>query len=266
MADLITSARAKYGINQASFSAAEDTTIAALVTAVSRAVRRFCKREFDSQAFDELYSGGEFWLFLDQYPIISVSRVAGGPRTVLNVTNTSSANQRATVAVGSSGLTLVRVASGTTTTDTSITWAGNATVQAVKNAINALGNGWSASIPDSNYSLWPSADLRAIQGALNAKDAQAPLKLHVDEVSDYEIDASRGMLYRECGWGEGVLNYRVIYTAGYSTIPEDVQEACAQWVAALYWETKENPAVYPDLPSSSIADLLASFRRHPVTR
>src|SRR5881394_306249 len=105
MADLITSARAKYGINQSTFSAAEDTTIAALVTAVSKAVRRYCKREFDSQAFDELYSGGgEQCLQLAQYPIVSVSRVAGGPATVLTIRNSSSSNQRATVAVGSSGL------------------------------------------------------------------------------------------------------------------------------------------------------------------
>src|SRR5438874_1663969 len=161
MSDLITSARAKYSINQASFTAAEDTTIAALVTAVSRAVRRYCKREFDSQSFDELYSGhGGECLQLAQYPVISVSRAAGGPLAVLTVRNSSSTNQRATVAVGAAGLTLVRVASGTSSSDTSVTWGSNATLQAVKNAVNALGNGWSASIPDSTYSLWPSADLR----------------------------------------------------------------------------------------------------------
>jgi hypothetical protein len=83
MSDLITSARAKYNINQASFSSDEDTTLAALVTAVSKAVKRYCRREFDSQSFDQLYSGnGEQHLLLDEYPLISVSRVAtySGPR------------------------------------------------------------------------------------------------------------------------------------------------------------------------------------------
>jgi hypothetical protein len=183
---------------------------------------------------------------------------------VLTVRNSSSTNQRATVAAGSSGLTLVRVASGTSSSDTSVTWAGNTTLQAVKNAVNALGNGWSASIPDSTYSLWPSADLRAVQGALNAKDNDAPLRLHVDEVSDFEADAARGWLMRSCGWEPGQDNYRVIYTAGYSTIPEDVQEACAQWAAALYWQTKANPAVFPALPTGAVAALLAPYRRHPI--
>jgi hypothetical protein len=263
MADLITSSRAKYAINQSSFSSAENTTIDALVTAVSKAIRKFCAREFDSQSFDELHSGhGDCLLQLPQYPILSVSRVAGSPQTVLLITNTSGANQRATVAVTSTGLTLVRVASGSSSTDTSITWSGNATLQAVRDAVNALGNGWSARLPDSRYALWPSADLRAIQGALNAKDLEAGLVLHVDEIYDFEVDASRGQLIRENGgWTPGVNNYRVIYTAGYSTVPEDVQEACAQWVAALFWATKENPAAYPTLPHPSVAALLAPYRR-----
>ena len=51
MSDLIASARAKYGINQASFTAAEDTTIAALVTAASKAVRHYCRRESNLSDF-----------------------------------------------------------------------------------------------------------------------------------------------------------------------------------------------------------------------
>lgn len=33
---------------------------------------------------------------------------------------------------------------------------------------------------------------------------------------------------------EGVQNYRVTYTAGYSTVPADIQQACKELVA-LYW-------------------------------
>src|SRR5262245_35087327 len=104
MADLITTARAKYNIAQSSFSSDENTTIAALVTACSKAIRRFCGREFDSQQFDELYDGdGQDRLILRQFPIVSVARVAYDPTAVLRVTNTSAGNQRATVAVTSSG-------------------------------------------------------------------------------------------------------------------------------------------------------------------
>src|SRR5437870_3371101 len=118
MSDLITSARAKYNINQSSFTTAENTTISTLVTAASKAVKRFCRREVDTQSFDELYSGsGNLKLRLDQYPIVSVSRVEGCPSAVLLIKNTDSTTVRATVAVTTSSLTLVRVASGTTTAD-----------------------------------------------------------------------------------------------------------------------------------------------------
>lgn len=273
MADLITLARAKYNLNNRATTSNEDTTLAALITAVSRAVRRYCGREFDSQQLDELYAGsGGARLLLRQFPILSVARVAAGPTTVLEITNTASANQRATVAVTSTGLTLVRVASGTTTTNTSVTWAGNSTLGAVATAVNALGNGWSATVA-SAYSIWPSADLRAVQGALNARGVAAGLVLHVDELADYGVDAERGWLTRPGGWPEGVDRYRVIYTAGYATVPEDVQEACAQWVAALFWQTKRDPGLAqeqvpgsisrspsPQQPPASVAVLLQPYR------
>jgi hypothetical protein len=263
MADLITSARAKYNINQSSFTSAEDTTIAALVTAVSKAVRRYCRREFDSQSFDELYSGtGDSRLLLRQYPLLSVSRVATRPATVLTVTNDSASNQRATVSVTDTGLSLTRVASGVSSTDTSVTWAANPTLEDVKDAVDALGNGWSAAIPDSTYALWLSDDLRSLQGALNAKDCNAPLCIHVEDVARFSIDPDRGWLFREDPWAEGCDNYRVVYTAGYATVPEDVQEACAQWVAALFWATKDNPAVYPDLPTPGVSLILDLYRCH----
>ena len=283
MADLITSARAKYAINQASFTAGEDTTISALVTAVSKAVKRYCRREFDSQTFDELYNGnGDVRLVLDQYPILNVARVAAGPRAVLTIKNTSPSNQRATVAVTPTGLSLLRVASGTSSTDTSVTWATSPTLNGVAAAVNALGNGWSASVPDAAYGLWPSSDLRSPQGALNARNVDAPLRVHIEDVADYEVDAARGWLLRGhrgltelgsinagregWGWVPGVDNYRIVYTAGYTTVPEDVQEACAQWVALLFWQSKENPAVHPDSPTSTVAFLLDHYRRQTAGR
>ena len=44
----------------------------------------------------------------------------------------------------------------------------------MQNAVNALGNGWSAAVVNP-YGSWASADLRAVQGALNAKDRPAEL-------------------------------------------------------------------------------------------
>src|SRR5262249_6864083 len=93
--------------------------------------------------------------------------------------------------------------------------------------------------------------LRAPQGALNAKDVQAELKIHLRELSTYEVEVNHGWLLRpfvgldeQRGlWFGGPNYWRVVYTAGYATVPDDVQEACAQSVAALFWQTKRDPGL-----------------------
>ena len=263
MADLIDSTRAKQAIGtQSSFTSDETTLIGVLITAASKAIKRYCRREFDSQTFHELYDGhGHARLQLRQFPIISVSRVATTPTKVLEITNTSSTVQRATVALTSTTLSLVRVASGSSTTSTlTLADADKDTIGELATAVTAVGSGWAGSVPDTTYSNWASADLLSVQGALNAKDpAVAGLYLHVEELSAYEVDAERGwLIYGQAntapahphegtnGWPIGMRNIRVSYVAGYSTVPEDIQEACAQWVANLYHQARRDPGLSQD--------------------
>ncbi len=263
MADLITAARAKQAINQTTFTGDEDARIAVLVSAVSEAVQRWCRRTLTSTSHDERQAGTcTPRLLLDQFPIQSISRVQASPRAVLFIRN-DGGSQLARIAVGDAGLTLIRVTSGTTTTDTSITWASYATLQAVVMAIVALGNGWSARV-ESDFALYPSAELPTPQGSLDAQGREAGLVLYTEELADYDIDAEAGWLERAVEWPGGSQAYRVRYTAGYTTIPDDVQEACAQWVAALFWQTKDNPAATPDVPTGAVRFLLAPFRLHPL--
>jgi uncharacterized phiE125 gp8 family phage protein len=55
--------------------------------------------------------------------------------------------------------------------------------------------------------------------------------------TDYKITecAALGMIRHasETGWALDTL-YQVVYVAGYETIPEDIAQACALWVAAWY--------------------------------
>src|SRR5881394_2345044 len=117
--DLITLARSKQAI-QAITDSSQDTLLGVLITAVSDAVAKWCRRDFVSKSYDELYSGtGDRRLLLRAYPLQSVKSVRYRPVTVLKVQNTDTAtNQQARVAVTAAGLTLTRVASGVTTTST----------------------------------------------------------------------------------------------------------------------------------------------------
>jgi hypothetical protein len=266
MADLITSARAQYNLNNMSLTANETTTLGALITAASKAIVKYLRRDISSTVYDELYSGtGQRRLFLRQFPIISIQSVRYRPVVVLKVQNSDTAtNQQARVSITSTGLTLVRVASGVSTTDTSVTFAGNVTLGAVRDAVIALGVGWTAQVVgDANdYALWPSGDLFVAnstgeqQGALTCRGAFAELKMHTNELAGFSFAARSGWLLRaipytdpelmrpeDLVWPPGINNFRVQYTAGYATVPEHIQEACAIWVAQMFWDTKRDPGL-----------------------
>jgi hypothetical protein len=305
--DLITLARAKQNL-QSITDSSQDALLTVLVTAVSDEIEKYCRRDFTAKAYDELYSGnGDRRLLLRQYPIQSVQSVRYRPVTALKIINnsTSAQMQQARVSVTSTGLTLKAVSSGVATVST-LTFAANPILQGLANAVTALGNGWSAQVvgdPNGDYGLWPSSDLyvgpafgdgSGGQGALTAMRQNAELKMHTYELAGYQWDA-RGWLLRaipytdpellhpeDLIWPVGINNFRVQYTSGYTTVPEGVQEACAEWVAVAYSQTLRDPAltaqaltgvqsqtwhgsvIEPDKPPPVARRLLAPYRRHVI--
>jgi hypothetical protein len=144
--------------------------------------------------------------------------------------------------------------SGVVVSGTSVAFSGNPSLAAIAAVINALGNGWSAAAAAAGYTSWPSADLRAVQGAFACKNANVDLSIHVNERAAYDLEMLTGTMFRmptfdplwifpyeQPIWVGGRNYWRVNYTAGDATVPGDVQEACAQWVAVLYHLTKRDP-------------------------
>jgi hypothetical protein len=270
----------------------QDALLGVLVAAYSDAVRKYCRRDFSLQTYDELYDGtGDRRLFLRQYPLVSVASVRYRPVTVLKVQNTDTGtNQRATVQVTATGLTLVRVASGVVNTvpDMTLAFASYPTLSSLAAAVVALGGGWTAQVvgdAGGDYGLWPSADLFVApsygdgvtsQGALTARGQNAELKLHTYELAGYQFDP-RGWLLRaipytdpellhpeDLVWPVGVNNFRVQYTAGYPTIPEAVQEATALWVAQAYWYTQRDPELASQDVPGQLRQSWGSAQADPV--
>jgi hypothetical protein len=273
--NLITLARALQNFTNVTLTNAEQASLQAMITAVSRAIKRYCRRDFVITTYDEQYNGsGDRRLVLRQIPIISITRVSYGPYAVLRIWNSSGSNVRAVAALDSSGLALTSVAGGVTSVVRSVTWSTCLTIQQAADAVNALGNGWTAAVL-SSYANWPTSDFSYPQGGINcANGTYAEFKLHVIDMSDFQVDANRGWLVRGINalvtqwddplniWTPGIQNYRVVYTAGYPIIPEDIQEACAEWCAALFWQTKQNPAACPFTPPPSVAFILDHYRQH----
>lgn len=234
---LITNTRAKEAIPN--FPSADETILTNIVAAASDFIERYCARTFASTSYDELYNGtGQRTLFLNNFPVTAVSRVATGLTDVIQVDYTGSGS-RALVQVTSTGVTLTSVASGTTTTN-SVTFASNTTITALATAISAVSN-WTATAL-SSYGSWASADLKAIQGNYNAT-SPVNLKVHVTDLGYFDVNADIGELYVPGHFAKGYRNYRVSYTAGFSSVPEPVQQACAEYAAALYKARTINPAL-----------------------
>jgi hypothetical protein len=277
--DLITSARAAQEVS--GYSSGSDPTglLAVLITACSDAIEKYCKRRFLTHFYDELYNGsGDKRLLLRQYPIQSLQSVRYMPVFVCRVQNTNTAlNQQARAAVTATGLQLTRVASGVLYTETLLTWTAYPTLSGLMNAVTALGNGWQGEVVSSatsqfagDYGNWPSSDLyvpnsygdplegsgvQTSQGNLNARGVFAALLMHTYELQGYQWDA-RGWLLRaipytdpellhpeDLIWPVGINNFRIQYTAGYSTVPEAVQDACAMLVAYRWFEASRDPSL-----------------------
>jgi hypothetical protein len=285
----------------------QDALLQVLITGISDAIAKYCRRDFYSRFYDELYNGnGDRRLLLRQYPIQSVHSCRYRPVTVLKVTNSATANVQARVAVTNVGLTLVRVNAGVEYIDTSVTFASYPMLSQMAAAINALGEGWSAQAggDNTNYGSWPSADLYwplsygdglSSQGALQCVAGSfAELKMHTYELAGYQWDA-RGWLLRaipytdpellhpeDLVWPTGINNFRIQYTAGYTTIPEAVQQACAHWVTVLWFLSQRDPQLVtqsaaggttsswmPPVPMTPeppalVRVLLAPYRRHTI--
>lgn len=213
-----------------------DSKLNTLLASASRAIEKYCDRKFISESFVEYVNGKDVWrndyINLRNCPVTAISRVAVRPETILEIKNTTASNQRATVQVTSTGLSLSRVASGTTTTST-LAFSSYTTVTALANAVIALGSGWTATVngDSNNYGGWPTSLIKTIQGALNAKDG-ARILMYVQELYDYRLDETEGTL-----WGTFPTGYQSIevrYTAGYDTIPDDVQQGCCAIVGTLF--------------------------------
>ena len=231
MADLVTAANAQ--LYNDTLSSVPAANLAALITAASAGIEKHCMRTFGSASYSERYDGqgdGEIWL--RQFPVSAVSRISVGRSVALIIqqTNTTT-NQRAYARVTATGLTLVRVASGVTTTDATVTFAANVTVTAVAAAVNLLGAGWSATVQGS-FGLWPAADLYYHQGSLDCLGVDANLQVFDGDVSEWELtDPLAGWL--RGNFPRGQQNVLVDYTAGFATIPEPIQMATALFVSDL---------------------------------
>jgi len=76
---------------------------------------------------------------------------------------------------------------------------------------------------------------------------------------DYEVDGC-ALDYRSRVWTSGRKNVRVVYSAGYSTVPDDLQQACKVQVAKAYSEWQQAKKGMTVLSSQTVQGWAQKYR------
>lgn len=219
----------------------EDSLVTNLINAVSAKVETHCARQFLTRSHSEWYDGpGTEWLLLRQLPVTAVTLLSVGFLGALQVQNTSSDATRAMVSVSSTQVTLT-IVGGVNAGSDNVTFTLNISIAAMATAINALGKNWTATAL-SPYTHILSTEL-VEKEALYCLDTMLTLDIPDKPVSDYELHGDEGMIYRAAGFTSGVRNVRLLHTAGYATVPYDLELIVLEILAESHQKTKRDTSL-----------------------
>jgi hypothetical protein len=251
MPDLTTLARLREHIPD--FPDDDAPYLGHLITSCSAVVETYCARTFALTTYDELYhGGGKPYLLLNQSPITRVIGVRYGVMPALFVFCNDNTTFNATVEVNATGVTCTRFV-GTTVDAHPLLYTTYPTCGALVTAINALGNGWKATLGGNDPFLnWPTADLAAFSETHGVRYLTCRLNVHRWWLNDYRLNPDVGEIRTVGIFQVGYDNYRINYTAGYGAtaalMPADVQDATCEVVRNAY----ESRRINTNLASESL--------------
>ncbi len=235
-------------------SGTDEALITALIARATSAIENYCNRTLVSATFREVYNGDHrLELNLREYPVTAVNYISVGLQEPIAITNTSTDAWSAQVAVTSTAITLT-VNGGTNDGANSLTLS-SYTITTLAAAINALGSGWAATV-SSNLGVWDASELFE-QGGVNALDGGVNPKIPGRPISNFRIDNDSGIVYLSSGYWQYAARYSddcslnsyspsfytggysaqsiiIRYTAGYVTIPADLEQIAIDLTNTYY--------------------------------
>lgn len=213
-------------------SADDDALLSVLVDRATDLIQTYCDRKFESATYaSERYNGRGFSrLYLKQWPLTAVARVAVGEQSALEVTSSDGSAYSATVEVSDTAV-LTALHGGTNDGTNTDLIASYTSLSAMATQI-ATHTSWTASVV-SGYDNWESTELIR-HGARETNDTSLFLEVPNDRMTDFDVDYDDGVIYRSGGFARGERNVYVNYTAGYTTIPDDLDHTAIEVVADLF--------------------------------
>tara|TARA_Y100001973_G_scaffold99469_1_gene158735 strand:- start:112 stop:978 length:867 start_codon:yes stop_codon:yes gene_type:complete len=237
-----------------------------LIDRTSDYLESLCDRKFKARDFVEWYDGdGTNRLQLDQWPVVKVYRVGYGVSDALSISGNVAGDISASVMVRHDNVSVNRIASNGTVTNTDFAYSSYKTTDTLASAINST-TGFSATSAVNTSVKW----LHPV-GGVDVVDTTYTVTYASDSESEYRIDHDSGSVYlrssphwyqtntdvleaqRFPGTKRSIL---VEYKAGYETLPDDVEQACIEVAAALY----SRKDVDDNLASESLGDYSYSIR------
>lgn len=209
-----------------------DTYIDNLLDPITDIIEKYCDRVFEAADYKTWIKGwGGTSLYLPQYPVNTVSRVAIDKLEVADIECQVSGATRAYVSITSTGMNLRYVdSSGVSQSETTLAFATYGTLIALQ---AAMPTGWVMTISDDDYNTYPTLDLIPIQSApcLDGEDDEYTIEMPSDEMVVKLGDFENGEIQSvDQDFPTGRKLIYIEYNAGYSTIPDALQAIAAQMI------------------------------------
>ena len=245
-AALTTTTRFKEYIGETSTT--YDTLIDALVDRATSALEAYCGHVFGEDDYRHRFDGdGTTSLFLPEFPVTQVALLSVSLQDVIKIKNTSSDAWHAYVEVVESASdpsvssTMNLVIQGGTNDGSDALTLSSYTLTTLVAAIIAKSKGWTATLNMSDWGVWDAPELLPCSG-LHCLDDYAYVQTPYEPEIDFAVIGQRfppyngnvGELQLPTGFATGKQNVIVRYTAGYPTIPDDLEQICIDLIGVYF--------------------------------
>jgi len=220
-------------------STSYDSVLIRLINAVTSKIENYCGRKFKSRSYtlERHYGSGDTTMYTDQWPIISVERVAVETQDAIQITGggvgafSMMASIKRTQDPPVNSDLVLTISGGASAGTNELSFSTYDTMSDLTAAITALG-GWTGAVVGSKGHYDPD-DLLPV-GSIECNSGTITFEMVGDGLDDYSVKNEEGELYRPSGWPRGWRNVYIDYTAGYATVPDDIENVAIQCVRDLF--------------------------------
>lgn len=232
--DLCTTAQVKTHLGIT--GSADDVRIAALIPQVTDLIAQRIGRSVMSASYEKWLDGnGHGSMFTREIPLTAVSQLSLGSDVGLKVICEATDATHATVKVTSTGV-VCKVTDGASAGTNTLLFATYTTLTLLAAAIEALDGDWDVTI-EGDYGSYRSSQLREMPEQF-CHDDTALLYIPEDPEFDYVYDGDTGEIILGSGvFPTGNRNIYIAYTAGETSVPDDINLVAIRTVGYLFQQT-----------------------------